>query len=123
MAVPVNGDAIDEAHETVTLTLSAATNAVIETAAAQGTIADDDGPPSVTISDRTVVEGNSGTVTAVFVVSLSAASGSAVEVDYATVGGSAISGQDFLPVQGTLTIRAGFDDRYYPGGRSRRYAA
>ena len=107
VAVPVTGDAIDEAHETVTLTLSAATNAVIGTAAAQGTIGDDDGPPSVTISDVTVVEGNTGTVTAVFVVTLSAASGSAVEVDYATVGGSAMSGQDFLPVQGTLMIAPG----------------
>jgi chitinase len=30
-----------------------------------------------------------------------------VEVDYASVAGSAASGQDFLPVQGTLTIAPG----------------
>jgi hypothetical protein len=107
VVVPVSGDAIDEADETVALTLSGATNAMIGTAVAQGTIVDDDGPPSVTINDVTVVEGNTGTGTAVFVVTLSAASGSAVEVDYATVGGSATSGQDFLPVQGTLIIAAG----------------
>ena len=107
IVVPVVGDTLDELNETVALTLSGATNAVVGTAVAQGTIVDDDGPPSVTISDATVAEGNSGTVTAVFVVSLSAASGSAVEVDYATVGGSATSGQDFLPVQGTLTIAPG----------------
>jgi hypothetical protein len=105
--VPVSGDAIDEPNETVALTLSAATNAVIGTAVAQGTIVDDDGPPSVTISDVTVVEGDTGTATAVFVVTLSASSGSAVEVDYASVSGSAVSGQDFLPVQGTLTIAPG----------------
>ena len=107
VAVPVTGDVIDEANETVTLTLSAATNAVIGTAIAQGTIADDDGPPSVTISDVTVVEGNSETVNAVFVVSLSAPSAYTVEVDYTTVDGSAISWQDFQPAQGKLTIAPG----------------
>ena len=100
IVVPVIGDAIDEANETVGLTLSGATNAVIGTAVAQGTITDDDGPPSVTISDVTVVEGDSGTVTAAFVVTLSAASGSTVEVDYASVGGSATSGQDSCPCRG-----------------------
>ena len=107
VAVPVSGDVIDEANETVTLTLSAPTNAVIGTAVVQGTIADDDGPPSVTISDVTVVEGNSGTVNAVFVVSLSAPSAFAVDVYYTTVGGTAASGQDFRPVAGTLTIAPG----------------
>jgi glucose/arabinose dehydrogenase len=107
IVVSVSGDAIDEADETITLTLSDATNAVIGTAVAQGTIVDDDALPSVTINDVTMVEGNTGTVTALFVVSLSAASGSSVEVDYATVGGSATSGQDFLPVQGTLIIAPG----------------
>ena len=107
IVVAVNGDVVDESSETVGLTLSNATNAVIGTAVAQGTIADDDGPPAVTISDATVVEGNAVTVTAVFVVSLSAPSGSAVEVDYATVGGSATSGPDFQPEQGTLIIAPG----------------
>ena len=107
VAVPVTGDVIDEANETVTLTLSAATNAVIGTAIAQGTIADDDGPPSITISDVTVVEGNSGTVTAVFVVTLSTASEYTVEVNYRTVDGSAISGQDFQPADNKLTIAPG----------------
>ncbi len=63
--------------------------------------------PSVTISDVTVVEGNTGTVTAVFIVSLSSPSGSVVEVDYTTVGGSATSGLDFEPRQDTLTIAPG----------------
>ena len=107
VAVPVTGDVIDEPNETVTLTLSAATNAVIGTAIAQGTIANDDGPPSVAISDVTVVEGNSGTVNAVFVVTLSTASEYTVVVDYTTVGGSAISGQDFVPAQDKLTIAPG----------------
>jgi glucose/arabinose dehydrogenase len=63
--------------------------------------------PSVTISDVTVVESNTDNVTAVFIVSLSSPSGSVVEVDYTTVGGSATSGQDFVPLKGTLTIAPG----------------
>ena len=60
----------------------------------------------MTISDVTVVEGNTGTVTAVFIVSLSSPSGSVVEVDYTTVGGSATA-LDFEPRQDTLTIAPG----------------
>jgi Calx-beta domain len=105
--VLVNGDGIDEVDETVSLTISAATNAVIGTAVAQGLIVDDDGVPAITISDAAVTEGNTGTIDAIFVVSMSVTSALTVEVDYVSVGGSAVSGQDFLPVTGTLTLTPG----------------
>jgi len=74
-------------------------------------IVDDDGLPAITISDAAVSEGNTGTIDAIFVVSMSATSALTVEVDYVSVGGSAVSGQDFLPVTGTLTITPGATSR------------
>jgi uncharacterized repeat protein (TIGR01451 family) len=63
--------------------------------------------PTLSIDDTSVTEGNSGTVNATFVVSLSAQSASAVTVAYATASGTATSGTDFLPASGTLTLAPG----------------
>jgi serine protease len=53
------------------------------------------GGPSLSINDVSVTEGNSGTKSATFTVSLSAVSGSPVTFDIATASGSATSGSDF----------------------------
>jgi hypothetical protein len=63
--------------------------------------------PSLTIDDVQVGEGNGGTTEAVFTVHLSAASAQAVTVGYATAGGTATSGADFMASSGTLSIAAG----------------
>lgn len=63
--------------------------------------------PSLSISDVTQVEGNSGTANFVFNVSLSAASTSPVTVKYATSNGTAAVGSDYTATSGTLTIPAG----------------
>jgi hypothetical protein len=63
--------------------------------------------PSIAITDATLSEGNNGTLAATFTVSLSAAFGQTVRVDFATAGGSATSGSDYQAVSGTLTIPAG----------------
>ena len=63
--------------------------------------------PSLSIGDVSVTEGNGGTTNAVFTVSLSAASATAVTVGYATAGGTATSGGDFTATSGTLTLAAG----------------
>lgn len=64
-------------------------------------------PPSMTISDATVTEGNTGTRAASFTVNLSAAYGQPVTVAYATANGSATAGGDYQATSGTLTIPAG----------------
>ncbi len=64
-------------------------------------------PPSMTISDVTVTEGNTGTRAAHFTVTLSAAYGQPVTVAYATANGTATAGSDYQGVSGTLTIPAG----------------
>jgi len=63
--------------------------------------------PTVSIDDASVTEGNSGVVYAVFTVSLSVASSQVVTVRYATAGGSATPGRDFLASSGTLVFAPG----------------
>lgn len=64
-------------------------------------------PPTLAVSDATVVEGNSGTTQLSFTVSLSKAATGPVTVDYATADGTATAGQDYLAKTGTLTFAAG----------------
>src|SRR5207249_489029 len=72
------------------------------------TILDDDPIPSLSISNVTVTEGNSGTVNANFTVALSAASGKTVTVDYATADGTATAPADYLAIPTTtLTFNPG----------------
>ena len=71
-----------------------------------GTITDDD-VPELSIGNATVTEGNSGSVNAVFTVSLSAASNQEATVDYATSDGTATVGSDYTSASGTLTFAPG----------------
>ncbi|MCK6549144.1 hypothetical protein L6R52_25100, partial [Myxococcota bacterium] len=107
VAVPVVGDALDEVNETFFVNLLNGTNVTITDAQGQGTITDDDAPPTLSITDVTVTEGNAGTTSAVFTVSLSAASGQSVTVDWATAAGTALATTDYTTASGTLTFAAG----------------
>src|SRR5262249_16337197 len=73
----------------------------------QGTITDNDTPPTLSIGDATVQEGASGTSPAVFTLTLSQPSGQAVIVSYTTAADTASSGSDFAATNGVLTIAAG----------------
>jgi chitinase len=64
-------------------------------------------PPSISVADVTLSEGDSGTKNAVFTVTLSAASASAVTVSYATRNGTAAAGSDYTAASGTLNFAAG----------------
>ena len=55
------------------------------------TIIDDDGTPALSINDATVTEGNSGTINAIFTVTLAPTSGQTVTVQYATADGTAVA--------------------------------
>lgn len=107
IAVAVSGDTMDEANETFLVNLSAPTNATLAVAQAIGSITDDDPPPSISIADVAVTEGNAGTVNAVFTATLSAASGQTVTVAYATANGTATAGTDYTAASGTLTFVPG----------------
>ena len=101
------GDSLDEANETFAVNLSSPVNATIATAQGTGTIVDNDAAPSISIGDVSVTEGNTGTKTASFTVTLSAASGQTVTVNYATANGTATAGSDYLAATGTLTFAPG----------------
>lgn len=107
VSITVNGDLLNETNETFLVNLSGATNAGISDNQGQGTINNDDAQPSLSINDVSLIEGNAGTSTANFTVTLSAASGQAVSVDYATANGTATSGSDYVAASGTLNFTAG----------------
>jgi hypothetical protein len=108
LSVPVFGDTRDEPNETFHVTLSAPVNATTAVATGTATIIDNDPLPSLSINDVAVVEGNSGSKNVTFTVTLSAASGQAVSVNYATNGnGTATLGTDYTAASGTLTFPAG----------------
>ncbi|MBK8396633.1 MAG: hypothetical protein IPL26_15540 [Leptospiraceae bacterium] len=109
VAVVVTGDALHEVDETFSVTLSnVSATATIGTATGTGTITNDDAIPSLSINNATVTEGNSGTVNANFTVTLSAASGQTVTVDYATSNVTATAGSDYTAITTTaLTFNPG----------------
>jgi hypothetical protein len=63
--------------------------------------------PALAIDDVAIEEGDAGRVDAVFRVTLSLANGEDVAVDYASGGGTATPGADYLPVSGRLFFEDG----------------
>ena len=112
ITVTVQGDITVEADETVVIELSSpSSGAELSTTASSGTgtISNDDTLPTLSIDSPTVNEGDSGSTSMVFTVTLSAAYSQAVTVGYADAGtGTATSGTDYTAVTaGTLTFAAG----------------
>ena len=106
VSVPVTVDAIDEADETFSVTLSDPTNAFLAGTSEEVTIADDDATPTLSVADATNVTEAVGGGTQSFVVTLSAASGLGVSVVAATTPGTA-GGLDFTSVASSLVFPAG----------------
>jgi uncharacterized protein YhjY with autotransporter beta-barrel domain len=105
--VLVNGDTLNEPSETFFVNVTSVLNAVVVDGQGVGTIVNDDPLPSLTINDVTVLEGNAGTVNAVFTISLSAASGQTVSVNYATADGTATAPADYTSTSGTAIFPVG----------------
>ena len=108
ITVPIKGDLLDEANETFVVNLSNAINATILDHQGQATITDNDPTPSLSINDPpSIPESDSGTSIVNFTVTLSAASGQTVTVNYTTADGTANAGSDYVAGSGTLTINPG----------------
>ncbi len=105
--VLVNGDTLNEPTETFFVNVTNVINAVVVDGQGVGTIVNDDPLPSLSINDVSVIEGNAGTVNAVFTVTLSAASGQTVSVNYATADGTATQPADYTNTSGSLTFTPG----------------
>ena len=103
--VLVNGDRIGEYDEYFWFKLDTPDYAHLGYNQALGDIQNDE--PYISVGGNSIVEGNSGTKTMSFTVSLSNATDAPVTVDYATVDGSALAGSDYQAKTGTVTIPAG----------------
>lgn len=105
IVVNINNDTLDESDETFVVTLANPNNATLSDATGTGTITDNDATPTLSINDVTADEAD-GTIS--FTVTLSAASGQNVTVNYSAGGGTATSGgTDYTLAAGTATITAG----------------
>jgi uncharacterized protein len=109
ITILVQGDLAIEGDETFSVVLSNPTGgATIADATGAGTIQNDDFPPAVSIEDApSIFEGEAGVTYLTFTVSLSAAATGPTSVDFATTGGSATAGSDYLAVSGTIAFAAG----------------
>ena len=103
VSVPIIGDTILEPNESFVVRLSSPTQATIATAAATGTITNDDAA-SLSINDVSMAEGNSGTTNFVFTVSLAGAVQDGFTLPYSTANGTATQPSDYTSTSGTLTF-------------------
>src|SRR5205085_1769932 len=85
ITVSINNDTLDEIDENYFINLGTPTNATIADGQGEGTITDNDDPPSITIGNNYAFENIDAN--AAFQVTLSAASGKTVSVTYATANG------------------------------------
>ncbi len=107
LTVLTNEDSIDELDETFTVFITGSTGIVGDTTdTAIGTILDDDNPPTFSISNETIIEGNIVGNTGTFEVTLSNPSYLPTTLTITSTDGTA-NGTDFVPVSTTVTIPAG----------------
>ena len=106
VVVLVNGDTVDETQETFFLDISNVQNATVNTSRGTGFIVDDDGP-TISINDVSIIEGNVGTKTATFTLTLSAASVEAIAVRCTTANGTATAGTDYNSINTVVIFQPG----------------
>ena len=100
-------DSIDEADETVVLTLSNPSNATVGTDSVHTyTITDNDNTPTIDFN-TTTSSGAESISSKAITVDLSGPSSEIVTVDYAVTGTATGSGTDYTLLNGTLSIAAG----------------
>ena len=100
--IEIVDDEIQEPSETFTIALTNVENADLGLGTSTVTIVDDD-VASLSIND---VRAKESSGEAVFTVSLSNTSSTAISVNYSTEDGTALAGLDYTPVEGTLTFSA-----------------
>ena len=105
--VPVLAETISGPNKQFTLNLTNPQNATLANTAATATILNQISPPSLAIDSVMVTDAATGTLAAVFHVTLAAPSAQAITVNYNTLDGTAQQGVDYTASTGTLTFAAG----------------
>ena len=90
----------------VLLRVAVATSTIVAVTLGSG-VAAHAAPPELKISDVTIVEGNSGTTSAVFTINYGGAGAGGVSVDYATADATATAGSDYTSTSGTASLPSG----------------
>lgn len=107
VSVSVNGDTSFEANETFFVNLSNEANATIPDSQGVGTIQNDDAQPTISIGDLSQAEGNAGTSSFDFAVTLSNPSDQTITVHYTTIDGTATQPSDYSNAGSTVTFMPG----------------
>src|SRR6476660_2540917 len=115
VVVLVNGDTVDEAQETLFLDISNVQNATVSSSRGTGFIVDDDGP-TISINDVSITEGNSGTKTATFTLSLSGPSVETIAIRAITAPGTATASSDYNSSNSVVTFQPGTVTRTFDVG-------
>ncbi|WP_274426302.1 beta strand repeat-containing protein [Chelativorans sp. YIM 93263] len=105
--VQVIGDTISEADETFFANVTNVSGATVSDGQGAATIRDDDPLPQLFITRTGGIEGNTGTSSRVFEVTLTPASGQPVSASFATVDGTASAGSDYVANSGTINFAPG----------------
>jgi alpha-tubulin suppressor-like RCC1 family protein len=100
--IVVNGDTAVEGDETFGVTLSNAVGGTITRAQGIGKITNDDAPPTLTINDVTMNEGNTGTSIATATITRAGNLADPSTVGVATVDGTATAGSDYVSLAPTV---------------------
>lgn len=105
--VPILGDTLDEEDEVYYVDLTAQ-NARLVRPEATGTIIDDDPPPTLSLGDASVVEGDAGTQTLLFPVTSSGASGRYMSAPFVTSPATATEGlaPPAVPASGPFLVQS-----------------
>ena len=106
VVVLINGDTVDETQETLFLDISNVQNATVSSSRGTGFINDDDGP-TISINDVTITEGNAGTKTATFTLSLSGPSIETIAVRAMTAPGTATPTSDYNSINSVVIFQPG----------------
>ncbi|NJO96443.1 MAG: hypothetical protein HC764_10810 [Pleurocapsa sp. CRU_1_2] len=105
--VEIIGDILDEIDEAFIVNFSNASNVTVPDPETVVTIVDNDLPSEMSIDDVTIAEGDNGNTTATFTVSLNTPSSKEITIDYSTEDGTALAGEDYTAIAGTLTFAPG----------------
>ncbi len=105
--IPILPDTIYERNEDLTLVLSDPQNADLGQAEALVKIIEDEPVPTVLITNATQSEGVNGLVEMTFELELSSFAAVDIFIDFETVDGTAVAGEDYIANSGRLRIRAG----------------
>lgn len=106
LTLNVNGETFEEDNETLLINLSSVSpNATFFDPQATITILDDDRPPAISIADVQVVEGDAGTVDAIFQLTTTRPVAQVLTVNYATQDGTATTADnDYQSASGIATF-------------------